>query len=137
MPDLGAPPTVAKTGKHETIAGRDCEDWDVTEALGDKHDQLCVTEGMVFFDFAALTPPNATGASMGTWLKQLRANKEFPLRSVTLDTSGKELSRMEVTKIEAKPVDDALFNWPPGYRQLDMSKMGSMFNPLHGPRKPR
>jgi hypothetical protein len=41
-----------------------------------------------------------------------------------------------VTKIEARPIDDALFRPPVGYRQIDMSKMGRMFNPMI-PRKPR
>jgi hypothetical protein len=133
---MGLPPIVTKTTRHETIAGRDCEDWDVVEAVGDKHQELCVTEGMLFFDFTALAPPGSTGATMGSWLAQLREAKEFPLRTITFDPSGKEKSRMEVTKIEARPIDDALFRPPVGYRQIDMSKMGRMFNPMI-PRKPR
>jgi Domain of unknown function (DUF4412) len=135
-PQVGEAPTITKTGKHETLAGRDCEDWDVVEPVGQKHEQLCVTEGMTFFDFTSLAPPGAMAVPVGTWLKEIRERNEFPLRAVRLDPAGKELSRMEVTKIEAKPIDDALFLPPKGYMQFDATKMGNLANGMH-PMKPR
>jgi hypothetical protein len=126
----GAPPVVTKTGKHETIAGRDCEDWDIVQAT--KHEQACVTEGIVFFDFTSMSPTGAQRGSMGAWLSDLRDKHEFPLRAITLDPSGKESSRMEVTKLDAKPVDDSLFTVPAGYREMDMSKLSGLANALGG-----
>jgi hypothetical protein len=108
-------PKVTETGKHETVAGTDCEDWEIVEA-GDKHATACVAHGISFFDFSAMRPGGATTAT--GWIEELRAKQAFPLKAVELDASGKELSRMEVTKIEKKPLDDALFTLPAGYRSM-------------------
>ncbi len=125
-PAQGTAPQVTKTGKHETIAGRDCEDWDVISSNG-KHEQVCVAEGMLFFDFTSMAPPGSPGRSnMGSWLSSLRDKHEFPLRAITLDATGKEASRMEVTKLDPKPLDDAMFGVPAGYKEMDMSKLGAL-----------
>jgi len=111
-----AAPQIVKTGKHETIAGTDCEDWTVTEANG-KHVALCVAQGISFFDFTSMGPG---GTPPSPWIDELKTQQYFPLRAVDTDASGKETSRMEVTKIEKKAVDDALFAPPAGYRTLAM-----------------
>jgi hypothetical protein len=111
--------TIAKTGKHETIAGTDCEDWTASEANG-KHVALCVAHGLGFFDFQSMAPG---GAPTSAWAEELRMQQYFPLRAVSTDASGKETLRMEVTKIEKKPVDDALFAPPAGYRPFTMPRM--------------
>jgi len=131
-----APPQVTRTGKHETVAGRDCEDWDVVS--NGKHEQACITEGMLFFDFTSMAPPGAAARSgMGSWLSDLHDKREFPLRAITLDASGKEVSRMEVTKIDAKTLDDSMFTVPAGYREVDMSKMGGLAGALGPKAMPR
>jgi hypothetical protein len=112
-------PQIVKTGKHETIAGTDCEDWNTTEANGKKV-ALCVAQGIGFFDFASMGPG---GAAPSAWADELRTQQYFPLRAVDTDAGGKETSRMEVTKIEKKSVDDSLFAAPAGYHTLSMPRM--------------
>jgi hypothetical protein len=117
QPNQGMP-TVTKTGKHETVAGHDCEDWEVAELNG-THTQVCVAEGIGFFDFGAIAPASAA-SQFGPWLAELREKQEFPLRAVTTDAGGKEQSRMEVTKIDARPLDDSTFTLPAGYKLVNM-----------------
>ncbi len=115
MPATAAPvkkPTIEKTGKTETVAGYSCEDWKVTEDNGSKTD-ACVAKGIAF-------------PSMGRakdWTAELLAEKYFPLKAVTSDSTGKEKSRMEVTKIEKKSLDDSRFQVPAGYKVENMEDM--------------
>jgi hypothetical protein len=103
---------VEKTGKTETIAGYDCEDWTVKDPSGTRT-EVCMAEGLAFFDLEAVR--HGGGAS---WNKALRDKKYFPLRSIEYDTGGKEVSRSEVTKIDAKKLDDAVFAVPKDYTKL-------------------
>jgi len=103
---------VDKTGKHETIAGFDCEDWVVKDPSG-KRTEVCIAEGLAFFDIDSLR--HGGGPS---WNKDLRDKKYFPLRSVEFDFTGKEVSRTEATKIEKKSLDASLFDVPAGYTKV-------------------
>ena len=47
----------------------------------------------------------------------------FPLKSVEIDGSGKETSRMVVTKIEKKSLDGSLFAIPADYKRVDLPKL--------------
>ncbi|MGH7282405.1 MAG: DUF4412 domain-containing protein, partial [Polyangiaceae bacterium] len=111
-PDTSA---VVKSGKHETIAGYDCEDWTVNDPSG-KKSQVCIAHGLAFFDLSSL---KGGGGASSPLARQFRADKSFPLRSVELDASGKELSRMEVTKIEPSSIDDSQFQTPAGYTKIE------------------
>ncbi len=103
---------VDKTGKHETIAGLDCEDWVVKDPSG-KRTEVCIAEGLAFFDIDALR--HGGGAS---WNKELREKKNFPLRSVEFDAAGKEISRTEAVTVEKKSLDASLFDVPKGYTKI-------------------
>jgi hypothetical protein len=116
--EAAKPPTITKTGNHELVAGRDCEDWDVAEPNG-KHEALCVTRGIPFFDLGAAAPGG--GPSFGSWFKD---DHVFPLRATVSNNTGAIESRMQVTQIEAKPLDDALFAVPAGYRTMNMPAGG-------------
>ncbi len=106
-------PDIEKTGKSETIAGYSCEDWKVTEDNGNKT-EACVAQGIAFPGMAARAKD---------WTAELLDKKYFPLKAVTTDSSGKEKSRMEVTKIEKKSIDDARFQVPAGYKVESMEDM--------------
>lgn len=103
--------TVDKTGKSDTVAGYSCEIWKVTEPSGNKAD-LCVARGLSF-------PSMGRGAE--AWMSEL--GEGFPLRAVTTEASGGEKSRMEVTKIDKKPLDEKQFDVPADYKTMDMSSM--------------
>lgn len=109
------PPTITRTGKHETLAGYDCEDWEIVTA-GGNHQLTCVAQGLPFFDFAAIGGP--TGGH--SWAEELRDKNAFPLRAIDFDAKGKEVSRMEVTKVEKRPVNDAAFTVPPNFHLMEV-----------------
>ena len=102
---------IDKSGKHETIAGIDCEDWTVKNPSG-KRSEVCIAQGIAYFDLESL---KGGGTTLG---KELREKKLFPLRSVEYDASGTETSRMEVTKVEKKSIDDGRFVVPPDYKKV-------------------
>jgi hypothetical protein len=111
-PPAGPKPTIDKTGKNDTVAGYSCELWKMTDPGGDRSD-VCVAQGIMF-------PVMGRGGGHG-WMSQLENG--FPLRAVTYDSAGKEKSRMEVTKIDKKSLDDAMFQVPAGYTTQDMAEM--------------
>lgn len=107
-----------KTGKKETIAGVDCEDWTVKDPSG-KRSEVCLAEGLAFFDMQGVKG----GGASSDFAKQLREKKQFPLKTVDFDASGKETSRTEATKIEKKKLDDAEFAVPSGYSKVTLPGM--------------
>jgi hypothetical protein len=110
--------TAEKTGTKETIAGIDCEDWTVKDPSG-KHTEVCLADGLAFFDLDGVKG----GSGGSSFSKQLREKKQFPLKSVDFDASGKETSRTEATKIEKKKLDDSTFEVPAGYAKLTLPGM--------------
>ena len=105
--------TIDKSGKHETIAGIDCESWTAHDPSG-KKSEVCIAQGIAYFDMGSM---KGGGGSLG---KELREKKLFPLRSVEYDASGKEISRMQVTKVEKKSLDDSDFAVPKDYAKAAM-----------------
>jgi len=114
-------PTIDKTGKMETIAGYSCEDWKITEDNGEKS-EACMAKGIAF---------PSMGKAQG-WMAELMDQKVFPLRVVTNDPGGKEKSRMEVTKIEKKSVEESQFEVPAGYKTQSMEEMMKSFGAAMG-----
>ena len=117
------PPTVEKTGKKETIAGYDCEIWNVTANNGAKS-ELCMADGITWIDLGDLgwSSPEMTVGAVATG-----ANK-FPLRIVSAD------SKLEATKIEKKKLDDSRFVVPPDYQVIDIAAMMQNL-PILAPKK--
>jgi len=107
--------TIDKSGKHETIAGIDCENWVAHD--GAKRSEICIAQGIAFFDMGSL---KGGGGGLG---QELRDKKLFPMRDVEYDASGKEVSRMEVTKVEKKSVDDAQLAVPKDYTKVALPGM--------------
>jgi len=118
--DPNGNPAVNRTGKHETVAGRDCEIWDIKHADG-KRTESCITEGLAAFDFGALLPGAAllrpAGAVATT--EEARQKKLFPLRSIEFDESGKELSRVIVIRIADMKLEPAKFDVPAKYKKIE------------------
>lgn len=109
--------TAEKVGTKDTIAGISCENWVAKEPSG-KRSEVCVVDGVNFFDLTRLRQ-GATGlGSMGKG--GMQDKKMFPLRSVEYDEKGQEISRMEVLRVDARPVDDARFGMPVGYKALEV-----------------
>jgi hypothetical protein len=111
--------TVTKSGKHRTVAGYDCEAWTVQDSTGKRSD-VCIAQGIAFFDVSSLRPGGGRPAS--PLAKKFRDEKSFPLESIDYDAQGKELSHMQVTKIEKKKFDDSVFAIPPDYLQTELPR---------------
>ena len=124
-PPPGPKPTIDKTGKNDVVAGYTCEQWKITDVGGERTD-VCVAQGITF-------PVMGRRAGTG-WMSQLEGS--FPLRAITYDSTGKEKSRMEVTKIEKKSLDDAMFQVPAGYTTQDMGEMMKNLGGLRGGFRP-
>jgi hypothetical protein len=112
------PPKITKTGHTDTIAGYSCEDYDVTSNDG-KRARVCVSETAAsWLDVVANAMP---GDLM--WAKGFLDGRKFPLRVIAFEPTGAEQGRIEVTKLEKKPLAEALFVPPPGYRVIDLEQM--------------
>jgi len=114
----GPPTKVTKTGKLETVAGYQCEDWDIAS---DHHEgTVCVAhEGISWFSLPAAVIP-----SERAWMLELMDGKHFPLRFVAYAKDGAtEESRVEITKIDKKTLLASAFEYPPDYRVVDLDQM--------------
>jgi hypothetical protein len=122
---------VEVTGKTETILGYKCsqilvkDKGTVTEAW--------VAEGLG--SFMGMAPGGGGGGMFGRgkpanspkWEEVLKNKGGFPLRVISRDASGKQVSKMEATKIEPGSLPDSLFAPPADYQKFAMPDMGGMF----------
>jgi hypothetical protein len=123
----GTPPKVVKTGTSDTVAGRSCENWDITSQNGE-HARVCVaSEGVSWLNLPSL---NLSGEQ--AWMTELFDGQHVPLRFVGYKKDGTEDGRLEVEKIDPKPLADTLFQVPAGYRIMDMDQMMKAFGGLPG-----
>lgn len=101
----GGDVTVTKTEAKERIAERDCEIWELVEKKAKR--TACIVHGGAFVD--------PTASSVGPWVKELAVRGAFPLRVVERE-GDKEISRTEVTRVSAKPLERSLFAIPKSYK---------------------
>jgi len=99
-------PDVVRTGRKEKIAGYECEHWLVKDATGDV--DACVATGLGAF---AMGAPGREAS----WSGIFREHRGFPLKVSKAGTT-----MMEVTKIEPKRLDAALFAPPADYQKMEM-----------------
>lgn len=114
--DAKKSPELKKTGKTDKVAGFACEIWQITD--GASNTELCVANQPTpwFGDVLPMVP------SEYGWAAELMDGKHFPLRVVAFH--GKEESmRLEVSRIQKKPLEAALFQPPAGYRVLDLEQI--------------
>ena len=112
------PAELKKTGKTDTVAGRSCEEWEITS--GDKTKLLmCVSNEHASW----LQLPTLGLPSEHSWARQLMDGQHLPLRAISLEPSGKEKGRIELLRLEAKTLDDALFAVPADYKVIDLGEM--------------
>ncbi len=63
------------------------------------------------------------GAGAQAWEAALVGKNFFPLRVVSQNSSGKEITRMEATAVEKKSIPDSEFAPPDGFQKFDMGAM--------------
>ncbi len=71
--------------------------------------------------------PMGGGRKVSGWEAELKGKGGFPLRLIERDGSGKEVTRLEATKIEPGPLPASLFEPPAGFQKFEMPNLGSMF----------
>jgi hypothetical protein len=118
-----SPPKISATGKTEVLAGRTCEHY----LMGDAPQQfdVCAAKGMGYFGMGGGSPMGGMGASALSaglppgWSDTMKAFADgfFPLKMERVEGARRE-PVMQVTKVEAKPVEDALFVPPPDYKEM-------------------
>lgn len=129
-PAPSTPKAVAKkTGTTDHIAGYECENWIVTTTGSAGVSELCVSHGLTFYamgfgPFAGLGSGDSFGGALD--------GGGFPLRMRMLDASGKEIMRMEATRIEKKSEPDSDFEIPAGYTKLATGGTGAPPYGAHG-----
>lgn len=96
--------TVTRTNRRDVVAGHRCEIIQVKDSKG-RVSEICGATGL---GHATITGGRKTPA----WMRGMRGF--LPLR--VTDDKGKVV--LEVTKVEAKPVDDAMFAPPAGFRAM-------------------
>jgi hypothetical protein len=113
-----AQPTLTRSGKMDTVAGHSCEEWNVVSPTGEKSLVCVATEAAPYIAFpAASLPPEQA------WAREVFDGKHLPLRFVGHDRTGAVETRIQVEKIDKRPIDEALFAIPAGYQVMDMAQM--------------
>ena len=115
-----------KTGETERILGYSAEKYISSGNNGSS--DLWLAEGLgTFMAYSAGGPAGGrrggSTASGEEWERALAGRELFPLRVVSHNKEGKEISRMEVTAIEKKSQPDSLFTPPDDYQKMDMGAM--------------
>jgi len=109
LPATDAEVKVTKTERKDSVAGRECEIWEVAESAKDARLlEACVVRGGAFVD------PEAK--RIAPWEKELAVRGVFPLR---VGPAGKPEAKLwSAAKVELHPVDAALFSIPKAYKNL-------------------
>ncbi|MDX2053597.1 MAG: DUF4412 domain-containing protein [Polyangiaceae bacterium] len=111
-------PKIVKTGRKDRVIGRECEEWEITSSKNADKLVVCVSdEGTSWLRL----PFTATLPAEYAWMAQLADGKSLPLRAVVFK-DGKEKLRMELTRLEQKKMDAALFEAPAGYAVLSLEE---------------
>jgi len=113
--------SIQETDETQNILGYECKKW-ISTQNGQTTD-IWVAKGLgKFFE-----PKGSFGQAGGEdWHKKLMEEGGFPFRVIQKDASGKEVYRLEVSKVEKTKLDAGLFAIPPGYRKFDMPNMAGM-----------
>jgi Domain of unknown function (DUF4412) len=110
---------IKMTGETKNINGYDCEKWTFKGDDG-TNGEAWMTKGVRNFFF--FNNPMNRG-NEPDWQKKLTGEGYFPMLVITKDSDGNIDSKMEVTSVEKKSLDESLFNPPSDYRKMEMPNM--------------
>ena len=111
-------PEITRTGRRETIAGHACEHYLVK--VEQETMDMCLATDMPAMALAGGGMSGAARAGQAAWQRALGRQAGFPLKVTRVGATG---SVLEVTRIEATPLDAALFEVPAGYQRMQMPGM--------------
>lgn len=112
----GKKPTITRTGRMETIAGYSCEHVTSTDESGKTVD-ICLSKDLKaqFRMPGSGNPMAGRGAPPPSWAQDLTG--------FALKVQEGDKVMLEVTKVEPKSLDAALFAPPEGFTKMDMGGM--------------
>jgi hypothetical protein len=113
-----AQPEYVRTGETEKILGYRCEKVVVT--MKDIATEAWGAEGLG--TFMAMGKGGATNSSApkSSWETALAEHGFFPLRSVSRNKAGKEITRLEAQSVESQSLDASFFAVPADYKKFEM-----------------
>ncbi|MBS0184493.1 MAG: DUF4412 domain-containing protein [Nitrospira sp.] len=124
---------VERTGKTDKIAGYSCEIWRITDKEENRlKSDVCVAKGFGKAATFWIDPKEMRRSSQPSWVKRLVEEGGFGLRSIHYDDAGKESFRTEVTSIDKKSLENALFAFPADWVRQDMSAMQERMKAMRG-----
>ena len=109
---------VEKTGKTDTVGGRECEQWTIEDRA--VHVTACVVKGAPYFDLEALE--DRLSFTAPAWLRQIVDAGYVPLRVSVADDKGTPIGSTKVSEW-SQDVDASKFDIPVGYKKVDASKL--------------
>ena len=114
--------TFKKTGESTEILGYDCDQY----LYEDKNGVVEIWATEELGQFVAMPKGNPMQGGKKNkpagWETALPDNF-FPMRLVGRNKRGKETMQMEVTRVQPKSLDDAMFEIPAGYKEFNMGAM--------------
>lgn len=111
---------VVKKGQNvKNIQGYKCVEYIVTNNEENTQITYYIADGKFSFFEKLLRQLNRKEKSAIYFLQITDIKNMFPMLSVQTDLSGKEQTRLEVTKITKKEVDPSLFEVPKGYNKFE------------------
>jgi Domain of unknown function (DUF4412) len=132
--DTAHPPKITATGRHETIAGHDCEHILMTTEGRNSQMDVCVARGMGYYMSNGLGGARGRRAAEDFWsvyatdpryaeFRRQFANGFFPLKIEGRDDQGHVSMTMVATKIDRRALSDDLFKPPADYKEMKMPSM--------------
>ncbi len=122
---------VTKTGKRDKVAGHACEIYLERDTRDGSTSELCLAKGLGNPAVFGLTNGDSSlGSLLPGWVRDMVQEGSFPLRGIDRDKNGKEISRFEASKVEAKPLEDSLFLPPADYHRVNLEEVGRGQGPL-------
>jgi hypothetical protein len=110
------------TGQKETIAGYECEKYEVTTSKGTT--DIWATDQLGMFGGLSMGGgPGRRPSAPSAWESVMKGSGFFPMRVVSND-GGKQF-KLEVTQVEKQSLPDSMFAPPDGYRKFDLGAMMS------------
>lgn len=113
LEDGGNDAKPTRTGKSEVVAGHKCDYWTVKEAKGDV--DICLANDMGGFQAFS----NHMIGSASSWQEAIGKNA-FPLKVIMHDDDEDKVA-LVATKVDAKPLDAAMFAPPASYKKMQMN----------------
>jgi uncharacterized protein DUF4412 len=111
---------VVKKGQNvKNLQGYKCVEYIVTNNEENTQITYYIADGKFSFFEKLLRQLNRKEKSAIYFLQIADIKNMFPMLSVQTDLSGKEQTRLEVTKITKKDVDASLFEIPKGYNKFE------------------